>query len=136
MISSSQKPAWSQENSSYSITYYVPEHCQRANKIRDSFFQTQQGQDLVQRVFIYLEIFLKNLFLSFLLHIASFSSKVGCEHEKVNFECEPYSRLVIYSASYGRTQYQSVQCPQPQGVAEESKFLLDILKKLKKWHLA
>lgn len=91
---------------------------------------------MVQRVFIYLEIFLKNLFLSFLLHIASFSSKVGCEHEKVNFECEPYSRLVIYSASYGRTQYQSVQCPQPQGVAEESKFLLDILKKLKKWHLA
>ncbi|KAL6966033.1 hypothetical protein U1Q18_045288 [Sarracenia purpurea var. burkii] len=52
-----------------------------------------------------------------LLH--SFSSKVGCEHEKVNFECEPNTRLAIYSASYGRTQYQSVQCPQPQGVAEE-----------------
>lgn len=50
----------------------------------------------------------------------SFSSKVGCEHEKVTFECEPNTRLAIYSASYGRTQYQSVQCPQPQGVAEES----------------
>ncbi|XP_065209701.1 protein eva-1 homolog C isoform X2 [Planococcus citri] len=50
----------------------------------------------------------------------SFSSKVGCEHEKVNFECEPNTRLAIYSASYGRTQYQSVQCPQPQGVAEET----------------
>ena len=38
-------------------------------------------------------------------------------------ECESYTRLAIFSASYGRTQYQSVQCPQPQGVAEESKYL-------------
>lgn len=43
----------------------------------------------------------------------------------MNFECEPYTRLAIYSASYGRTQYQSVQCPQPQGVAEESKCMHD-----------
>ncbi len=53
---------------------------------------------------------------------ASFSSKVGCEHEKINLECEPFARLAIFSASYGRTQYQSVQCPQPQGVAEESAY--------------
>lgn len=44
----------------------------------------------------------------------------------MTFECEPNARLAIFSASYGRTQYQSVQCPQPQGVAEESKFAIVI----------
>ena len=27
----------------------------------------------------------------------------------------------MYSASFGRTEYESIQCPQPQGVKEESK---------------
>lgn len=34
--------------------------------------------------------------------------------------CNPHSRIAIYSASFGRTEYESIQCPQLQGVPEES----------------
>jgi len=50
-----------------------------------------------------------------------FRSKVACENELVQLKCNPNSRLAVYSASFGRTEYESVQCPQPQGVPEESK---------------
>lgn len=50
-----------------------------------------------------------------------FRSKVACENEIVQLTCNPYSRIAIYSASYGRTEYESIQCAQPQGVREESK---------------
>lgn len=49
-----------------------------------------------------------------------FRSKVACENEIVQLKCNPNTRIAIYSASYGRTQYESVQCPQPQGVPEET----------------
>lgn len=50
-----------------------------------------------------------------------FRSKVACENEIIQLTCSPYWRITIYSASYGRTEYESVQCAQPQGVLEESK---------------
>ncbi|KAF4520096.1 hypothetical protein B566_EDAN010325, partial [Ephemera danica] len=34
--------------------------------------------------------------------------------------CNPNARIAIYSASFGRTEYESIQCPQPQGVPEET----------------
>lgn len=49
---------------------------------------------------------------------------MACENEIVQLSCNPYSRIAIYSASYGRTEYESIQCAQPQGVLEESKFIL------------
>ncbi|CAH1402311.1 unnamed protein product [Nezara viridula] len=49
-----------------------------------------------------------------------FRSKTACENEVVQLQCGPNSRIAIYSASYGRTQYESVQCPQTQGVPEET----------------
>ncbi|XP_025420971.1 protein eva-1 homolog C isoform X3 [Sipha flava] len=49
-----------------------------------------------------------------------FRSKVACEDEVVNLQCNPNSRLAVFSASYGRTEYESIQCPQPQGVPEET----------------
>ncbi|VVC37860.1 D-galactoside/L-rhamnose binding SUEL lectin domain [Cinara cedri] len=49
-----------------------------------------------------------------------FRSKVACENEVVNLQCNPNSRLAMFSASYGRTEYESIQCPQPQGVPEET----------------
>lgn len=52
-----------------------------------------------------------------------FRSKVACENDIVQLECQPYFRIAIYSASYGRTEYESLQCPQRQGVPEESKLL-------------
>lgn len=49
-----------------------------------------------------------------------FRSKVACENEIIQLTCSPYWRITIYSASYGRTEYESVQCAQPQGVLEET----------------
>nr|XP_014289524.1 protein eva-1 homolog C-like isoform X2 [Halyomorpha halys] len=49
-----------------------------------------------------------------------FRSKTACENEVVQLQCGPNARIAIYSASYGRTQYESVQCPQTQGVPEET----------------
>lgn len=56
-----------------------------------------------------------------------FRSKVACENEVVNLQCNPNSRLAMFSASYGRTEYESIQCPQPQGVPEESKYHIVLL---------
>ncbi|XP_034939084.1 protein eva-1 homolog C isoform X2 [Chelonus insularis] len=49
-----------------------------------------------------------------------FRSKVACENDAVNLVCNPGSRVAIFSASYGRTEYESLQCPQPHGVKEET----------------
>ncbi|XP_037050211.1 uncharacterized protein LOC119084366 [Bradysia coprophila] len=49
-----------------------------------------------------------------------FRSKVACENEIIQLTCSPYWRITIYSASYGRTEYESVQCAQPLGVLEET----------------
>ncbi|XP_065337755.1 protein eva-1 homolog C isoform X4 [Cloeon dipterum] len=49
-----------------------------------------------------------------------FRSKIACMNELVQLKCNPHSRIAIYSASFGRTEYESVQCPQPQGVPEET----------------
>lgn len=40
----------------------------------------------------------------------------------IQLVCNPFSRIAIYSASYGRTEYESIQCTQPQGVKEESEY--------------
>ncbi|CAG7680673.1 unnamed protein product [Allacma fusca] len=51
---------------------------------------------------------------------SEFKSVIGCEDEVIQLKCNWSSRLAIYSANYGRTEYESVQCPQPNGVPEES----------------
>lgn len=55
-----------------------------------------------------------------------FRSKVACENERIQLKCNPNSRVAVYSASYGRTEYESIQCPQPQGVPEESECSLNV----------
>lgn len=54
-----------------------------------------------------------------------FRSKVACHNDVAQLECNPYSRIAVYSASFGRTEYESIQCPQPQGVREESEYYGD-----------
>ncbi|XP_014488706.1 PREDICTED: protein eva-1 homolog C [Dinoponera quadriceps] len=49
-----------------------------------------------------------------------FRSKVACENEVINLVCFPGQRVAIFSASFGRTEYESLQCPQPRGVKEET----------------
>lgn len=70
------------------------------------------------------EMSLKNPFLIFNFDsfAAEFRSKVSCENDIMSFECNPYSRIAINAASYGRTEYESLQCPQQPGVKEESEF--------------
>lgn len=63
------------------------------------------------------------LFVLFSFHSTDeFRSKVACENDVTQLICNPYSRIAVYSASYGRTEYESLQCSQPQGVKEESKY--------------
>jgi len=52
-----------------------------------------------------------------------FRSKVACENDVIQLMCNPYSRIAIYGAHYGRTEYESLQCAQPSGVKEESKLI-------------
>ena len=56
--------------------------------------------------------------------IGEFKSVIGCEDEVIQLKCNRSSRLAIYSANFGRTEYESIQCPQPKGVPEECKFSL------------
>ncbi|XP_043279392.1 protein eva-1 isoform X2 [Venturia canescens] len=49
-----------------------------------------------------------------------FRSKVTCENEVANLFCNPGKRVAIFSAFYGRTKYESVQCTQPDGVEDET----------------
>lgn len=54
-------------------------------------------------------------------HISDeFRSKVACENDVINLVCHPGQRVAIFSASFGRTEYESLQCPQPHDVKEES----------------
>lgn len=46
---------------------------------------------------------------------------MACENDVIQLMCNPYSRIAVYGASYGRTEYESLQCAQPSGVKEESK---------------
>lgn len=48
-----------------------------------------------------------------------FRSKVACENDVIQLMCNPYSRIAIYGASYGRTEYESLQCAQPNGAKED-----------------
>lgn len=39
-----------------------------------------------------------------------FRSKIACENDNVKLVCNPYSRVVIYSASFGYMERDVVQC--------------------------
>lgn len=97
----------------YSLLQTVVEACRSKEQCQFQASPAKSGIDPCPNISAYIEV-------QYQCRPYSFSSKVGCEHEKINFACEPNMRLAIFSASYGRTEYQSVQCPQPQGVAEET----------------
>ncbi|XP_051862320.1 uncharacterized protein LOC117574907 isoform X2 [Drosophila albomicans] len=42
-----------------------------------------------------------------------FRSKLACENDNMPLMCNPYSRIAIYSASFGHTEKESVQCGNP-----------------------
>ncbi|BES93809.1 Galactose Hypothetical protein lectin domain [Nesidiocoris tenuis] len=97
----------------YSLLQTVVEACQ---KKRSCKFQTSTksfGGDPCPGV-------QKYVIVAYKCRPYEFRSKVACENDVVQLQCNPNSRIAVYSASYGRTEYESVQCPQPQGVPEET----------------
>ncbi|XP_057365954.1 protein eva-1-like isoform X1 [Daphnia carinata] len=49
-----------------------------------------------------------------------FRSKIICENETIQLKCKRNARIAIYSATFGRVQFQSAQCLQPPGVDDET----------------
>ena len=49
-----------------------------------------------------------------------FRSKIICENETIQLKCKRNARIAIYSATFGRVQFQSAHCLQPAGVDDES----------------
>ncbi|XP_049820386.1 protein eva-1 homolog C isoform X6 [Aethina tumida] len=97
----------------YSLLQTVVEACQKKRQCK---FQTNPktfGGDPCPGVRKYVEVAYK-------CRPYEFRSKVACENEKIQLKCNPNQRVAVYSASYGRTEYESIQCPQPQGVPEET----------------
>nr|XP_023011864.1 protein eva-1-like [Leptinotarsa decemlineata] len=97
----------------YSLLQTVVEACQKKRQCK---FQTSPktfGGDPCPGVRKYVEVAYK-------CRPYEFRSKVACENERIQLKCNPNSRVAVYSASYGRTEYESIQCPQPQGVPEET----------------
>lgn len=97
----------------YSLLQTVVEACQKKRQCK---FQTSPktfGGDPCPGVRKYVEIAYK-------CRPYEFRSKVACENDVMQLHCNPNSRIAIYSASFGRTEYESISCPQPQGVREET----------------
>ncbi|KAL1138843.1 hypothetical protein AAG570_008905 [Ranatra chinensis] len=97
----------------YSLLQTVVEACQKKRACKFHTSPKSFGGDPCPGVRKYVEVAYK-------CRPYEFRSKVACENDVVQLKCNPNSRIAIYSSSYGRTEYESVQCPQPQGVPEET----------------
>lgn len=97
----------------YSFLQTVVEACQKKRQCKFHSSPKTSGGDPCPGVGKYIEVGYK-------CRPYEFRSKVACENDIVQLTCHPMQRIAIYSASFGRTEYESVQCPQPQGVPEET----------------
>ncbi|XP_018578881.1 protein eva-1 homolog C isoform X5 [Anoplophora glabripennis] len=97
----------------YSLLQTVVETCQKKRQCKFQPNPKTFGGDPCPGVRKYVEVAYK-------CRPYEFRSKVACENERIQLKCNPNSRVAVYSASYGRTEYESIQCPQPQGVPEET----------------
>ncbi|CRL02534.1 CLUMA_CG015194, isoform A, partial [Clunio marinus] len=97
---------------SYSLLQTVVEACQKKRHCKFlSSPKTLQG-DPCPAVRKFVEI-------SYKCRPYEFRSKVACENDVIQLMCNPYSRIAIYGASYGRTEYESLTCAQPTGGVKE-----------------
>ncbi|CAO1402634.1 unnamed protein product [Diamesa tonsa] len=111
-IKSPEKCSWPNVLS-YSLLQTVVEACQKKRHCKFlSSPKTLQG-DPCPTVRKIVEI-------SYKCRPYEFRSKVACENDVIQLMCNPYSRIAVYGASYGRTEYESLQCAQPSGVKEET----------------
>ncbi|XP_014251504.1 protein eva-1 homolog C isoform X5 [Cimex lectularius] len=97
----------------YSLLQTVVEACQKKRQCKFQTSTKSFGGDPCPGV-------QKYVLVAYKCRPYEFRSKIACENEVVQLNCNPNSRIAVYSASYGRTEYESVQCPQTQGVPEET----------------
>ncbi|XP_044006604.1 protein eva-1 isoform X4 [Aphidius gifuensis] len=97
----------------YSLLQTVVEICQKKRNCKFNTSPKSLQNDPCPSLPKYIEVAYK-------CRPYEFRSKVACENDAVNLMCFPGKRVAIYSASFGRTEYESLQCPQPHGVKEET----------------
>ncbi|XP_063234247.1 uncharacterized protein LOC134537587 isoform X2 [Bacillus rossius redtenbacheri] len=97
----------------YSLLQTVVEACQKKRQCKFHTSPKAFGGDPCPGARKYVEVAYK-------CRPSEFRSKVACENEAVMLECAPNSRIAVYSASFGRTEYESLQCPQAPGAPEET----------------
>lgn len=79
-----------------------------------------------QDLFAHHAFYSKNIYT--FTHLDEFRSKVACENDVIQLMCNPYSRIAIYGATYGKTGDESLQCQQPsQTSKDDCEFLMMII---------
>ncbi|KAK2584565.1 hypothetical protein KPH14_006933 [Odynerus spinipes] len=97
----------------YSLLQTVVEMCQKKRQCKfNTSPQTFQG-DPCPGLAKYVEVAYK-------CSPYEFRSKVVCENDVINLTCHPGQRVAIFRASFGRLEYESLQCPQPHGLKNDS----------------
>uniref|UniRef100_A0A336LMI3 CSON014631 protein n=1 Tax=Culicoides sonorensis TaxID=179676 RepID=A0A336LMI3_CULSO len=97
----------------YSLLQTVVESCQKKQHCRFTAPPRTFGGDPCPGKQRYIEIVYK-------CRPYEFRKKVACENDVVQLICNPYSRIALYSASYGRTEHETLQCANPAGIREET----------------
>ncbi|XP_070496023.1 protein eva-1-like [Chironomus tepperi] len=111
-IKAAEKCMWPQALQ-YSLLQIVVEACQKKRRCRFLSSPKTFGGDPCPGMRKFIEVAYK-------CRPSEFRSKVACENDIMSFECNPYSRIAVNAASFGRTEYESLQCPQQPGVKEEN----------------
>ncbi|XP_053696028.1 protein eva-1 homolog C-like [Sabethes cyaneus] len=97
----------------YSILQIVVEACQKKRKC--TFRTTPKTFDSAPCPGIH-----KLVEVSHICRPFEFRSLIACEKDVIRLACGRYTRVAIYSASYGRTAYESSHCTQTVGSKEET----------------
>ncbi|XP_070492684.1 protein eva-1 homolog C-like [Chironomus tepperi] len=101
-----------QNELSYSLLQTVVEACQKKRHCKFIASQKSLQVDPCPAVRKFVEV-------SYKCRPYEFRSKVACENDVIQLMCNPYSRIAIYGASYGKTEYESLQCAQPSQASKD-----------------
>ncbi|XP_023289778.1 uncharacterized protein LOC105703012 [Orussus abietinus] len=100
----------------YSLLQTVVEACQKKRQCRVSANRSEKGpcfhRGHLRRP--------RLIELTYKCRPYEFRSTVACDGETIALSCNPGNRVAVYSAVYGRTEYETFHCPQPSGVPEET----------------
>ncbi|XP_070137203.1 uncharacterized protein [Drosophila bipectinata] len=88
----------------YSLLQTVVDHCQKKQHCK---FATNSKMQSIKTTCASVPKFIE---ISYQCRPYEFRSKVACENDTMPLMCNPYSRLAIYSASFGHLQQGNVMC--------------------------